>query len=173
VLIVHTIASGIVCGVNNTVTTQAVMTVSPIERPVASAAYSFVRFIGGGLAPYIAGRLVAAVNIHVPFYVGGGREPCRRRPDWWPSAATARSTARSTQLLIASRQVPGQERERRGSSGGAHRASIVRHGWCHVPGWKPSMCTRRCSGRVRRHRTAQAAPGSLLAGSHGGRRRKP
>ena len=54
VLIVLTIVSGIVCGVNNTVTTQAVMTVSPVERPVASAAYSFVRFIGGGLAPYCA-----------------------------------------------------------------------------------------------------------------------
>ena len=55
VLIILVIASGIVCGVNNTVTTQAVMTVSPVERPVASAAYSFVRFIGGGLAPYVAG----------------------------------------------------------------------------------------------------------------------
>ena len=64
--------SGIVCGVNNTVTTQAVMTVSPVERPVASAAYSFVRFIGGGLAPYVAGRLVLAVNIHFPFYLGAG-----------------------------------------------------------------------------------------------------
>jgi MFS transporter, ACDE family, multidrug resistance protein len=72
VLIILVIASGIVCGVNNTVTTQAVMTVSPVERPVASAAYSFVRFIGGGLAPYVAGRLVADVNIHVPFYVGAG-----------------------------------------------------------------------------------------------------
>ena len=58
-LIVLVIFSGIVCGVNNTVTTQAVMTVSPVERPVASAAYSFVRFIGGGLAPYVAGRLVS------------------------------------------------------------------------------------------------------------------
>ena len=72
VLIVIVITSGIVCGVNNTVTTQAVMTVSPVERPVASAAYSFVRFIGGGLAPYVAGRLVADVNIHVPFYLGAG-----------------------------------------------------------------------------------------------------
>jgi len=72
VLIVLTIVSGIVCGVNNTVTTQAVMTVSPVERPVASAAYSFVRFIGGGLAPYCAGRLVIAVNIHFPFYLGAG-----------------------------------------------------------------------------------------------------
>ena len=70
VLITLVILSGVVCGVNNTVTTQAMMTVSPVERPVASAAYSFVRFIGGGLAPYVAGRLVADVNIHVPFYVG-------------------------------------------------------------------------------------------------------
>ena len=69
-LIVLVILSGIVCGVNNTVTTQAVMTVSPVERPVASAAYSFVRFIGGGLAPYVAGRLVLAINIHFPFYLG-------------------------------------------------------------------------------------------------------
>jgi MFS family permease len=71
-LIVFTILTGIFIGVNNTITTQAVMTVSPVERPVASAAYSFVRFIGGGLAPYVAGRLVLAVNIHFPFYIGAG-----------------------------------------------------------------------------------------------------
>jgi MFS family permease len=71
-LIVMVILSGIVCGVNNTITTQAVMTVSPVERPVASAAYSFVRFIGGGLAPYAAGQLAAHVNVHVPFYIGAG-----------------------------------------------------------------------------------------------------
>jgi MFS transporter, ACDE family, multidrug resistance protein len=39
---------------------------------VASAAYSFVRFIGGGLAPYAAGRLVLAFNIHVPFFIAAG-----------------------------------------------------------------------------------------------------
>ena len=72
VLIPAVIMSGIFIGINNTVTTQAVMTVSPVERPVASAAYSFVRFIGGGLAPYVAGRLVIAVNIHVPFYIAAG-----------------------------------------------------------------------------------------------------
>ena len=33
---------------------------------------SFVRFIGGGLAPYVAGRLVLAVNIHVPFVIAAG-----------------------------------------------------------------------------------------------------
>jgi ACDE family multidrug resistance protein len=72
VLIVAVIVSGVFIGVNNTVTTQAVMTISPVDRPVASAAYSFVRFIGGGLAPYAAGRLVIALNIHVPFFIAAG-----------------------------------------------------------------------------------------------------
>ncbi len=72
VLIPAVIGSGIFIGVNNTITTQAVMTIAPVERPVASAAYSFVRFIGGGLAPYAAGRLVVALNIHVPFFIAAG-----------------------------------------------------------------------------------------------------
>ena len=72
VLIPAVIVSGIFIGVNNTITTQAVMTVSPVEKPVASAAYSFLRFIGGGLAPYAAGRLVLALNIHVPFFIAAG-----------------------------------------------------------------------------------------------------
>jgi ACDE family multidrug resistance protein len=72
VLIPAVIISGIFIGVNNTITTQAVMTVSPVEKPVASAAYSFVRFIGGGLAPYAAGRMVLAVGIHFPFFIAAG-----------------------------------------------------------------------------------------------------
>jgi ACDE family multidrug resistance protein len=70
VLIVAVIVSGLFIGINNTVTTQAVMTVSPVERPVASAAYGFIRFIGAGLAPYAASRMVTSFNLHVPFYVG-------------------------------------------------------------------------------------------------------
>jgi MFS family permease len=72
VLIVAVIVAGIPIGINNTVTTQAVMSVSPVERPVASAAYGFVRFIGGGLAPFVAGKLVEHYNVHVPFYIGAG-----------------------------------------------------------------------------------------------------
>jgi ACDE family multidrug resistance protein len=71
-LITCVVASGIVVGINNTLTTQAVMLVSPVERPVASAAYGFVRFIGGGLAPFVAGQMVDAWDIHVPFLVGAG-----------------------------------------------------------------------------------------------------
>ena len=69
-LIVAVIVSGVFIGINNTVTTQAVMTVAPVERPVASAAYGFIRFIGAGLAPYAAGRMAASFGVHVPFYVG-------------------------------------------------------------------------------------------------------
>jgi ACDE family multidrug resistance protein len=65
------IVSGAFIGINNTLTTQAVMLVSPVERPVASSAYGFVRFIGGGLAPFAAGKLADATNLSVPFYLGG------------------------------------------------------------------------------------------------------
>src|ERR1700740_3053281 len=71
-LIVAVIISGAFVGLNNTLTTQAVMLVSPVEKPVASASYGFVRFIGGGLAPYCAARLAAGFNVHVPFYLGAG-----------------------------------------------------------------------------------------------------
>ncbi|HEX5119016.1 MAG TPA: MFS transporter [Pseudonocardiaceae bacterium] len=71
-LIVAVILSGAIIGLNNTLTTQAVMLVAPVERPIASAAYGFVRFIGGGLAPYAASKLVTTFNVHVPFYVGAG-----------------------------------------------------------------------------------------------------
>ncbi|WP_308120946.1 MFS transporter [Paractinoplanes bogorensis] len=71
-LITCVILSGIMVGINNTLTTQAVMLVSPVERPIASATYGFVRFIGGGLAPFVAGKMVDRWNIHVPFVVGAG-----------------------------------------------------------------------------------------------------
>jgi ACDE family multidrug resistance protein len=70
ILIADVIASGLFLGVNNTLITQAVMKVSDVERPVASAGYSFVRFIGGSIAPYLAGRLAEAYSPHVPFFFG-------------------------------------------------------------------------------------------------------
>lgn len=70
VLVVAVVLAGVFIGINNTLTTQAVMIVSPVERPVASAAYGFVRFIGGGLAPFAAGKLVEQWNLHVPFALG-------------------------------------------------------------------------------------------------------
>ncbi|SNY71043.1 MFS transporter [Paractinoplanes atraurantiacus] len=69
-VIAAVIVSGAFIGINNTLTTQAVMLVSPVERPIASSAYGFVRFIGGGLAPYVAGKLADHFGLGVPFYVG-------------------------------------------------------------------------------------------------------
>lgn len=73
-LIVAVIVSGVFVGLNNTLTTQAVMTVSPFERSLTSATYGFVRFIGGGLAPYVAAKLAAHYNVHAPFYLGAAAE---------------------------------------------------------------------------------------------------
>jgi MFS transporter, ACDE family, multidrug resistance protein len=71
-VIVALIVAGAFIGINNTLVTTAVMSIAPVERPVASATYGFVRFIGGGLAPYVAGKLVERYNPHVPFLIGAG-----------------------------------------------------------------------------------------------------
>jgi MFS family permease len=71
-LILCVIVAGAFLGVNNTLVTTAVMEVSPVPRPVASAAYSFVRFAGGAVAPWLAGKLAEWYSPHIPFYVGSG-----------------------------------------------------------------------------------------------------
>jgi predicted MFS family arabinose efflux permease len=70
VLVLGIIVAGAFLGVNNTLITQAVMGAAPVERPVASAAYSFVRFSGGAVAPWLAGKLGETVNVHAPFWMG-------------------------------------------------------------------------------------------------------
>jgi predicted MFS family arabinose efflux permease len=66
------IAAGALLGNNNTLITTAVMNAAPVERSTASAAYSFLRFIGGAIAPFMAGKLSEIYNSSVPFIVGGG-----------------------------------------------------------------------------------------------------
>ena len=69
-LVVGIIVAGAFLGINNTVITEAVMGAAPVERPVASAAYSFVRFGGGAIAPFAAGKLGENVSVHAPFWMG-------------------------------------------------------------------------------------------------------
>jgi MFS family permease len=71
VVIVGVIIAGAFIGTNNTLVTTAVMSIAPVERPVASATYGFVRFIGGGLAPFVAGLIVEAWDpqAHLPFFL--------------------------------------------------------------------------------------------------------
>jgi MFS transporter, ACDE family, multidrug resistance protein len=47
-----------------------VMKAAPVERGVASAAYSFLRFGGGAVAPWLAGVLGETFNAHLPFWMG-------------------------------------------------------------------------------------------------------
>ena len=72
VLAAGVVVAGLFLGINNTLVTEAVMGVAPVERGVASAAYSFVRFSGGAVAPWLAGKLGEEVNAHVPFWMGAG-----------------------------------------------------------------------------------------------------
>ncbi len=72
VIIAAVIAAGALLGNNNTLITTAVMNAAPVERSTASAAYSFLRFIGGAIAPFTAGKLAEIYNPSVPFIVGGG-----------------------------------------------------------------------------------------------------
>lgn len=69
-IITSVIVAGALLGNNNTLITAAVMNAAPVERSTASAAYSFLRFIGGAIAPYLAGKLGENFNSHVPFIVG-------------------------------------------------------------------------------------------------------
>jgi MFS family permease len=70
VVVVGIIVAGAFIGINNTLITVAVMGAAPVERPVASAAYSFVRFTGGALGPYVALKLGEKVSPHAPFWFG-------------------------------------------------------------------------------------------------------
>jgi MFS family permease len=64
------IVAGAFIGINNTLVTEAVMGAAPVERPVASAAYSFVRFTGGAVGPFVALKLSEHIGVHAPFWFG-------------------------------------------------------------------------------------------------------
>ncbi|SNZ17009.1 Predicted arabinose efflux permease, MFS family [Terribacillus aidingensis] len=68
-LIVMIALMGLLLGINNTVMTTAVMEVSPAERSTASAAYSFLRFTGGSISPWLAGKVSEHISIGAPYYV--------------------------------------------------------------------------------------------------------
>jgi predicted MFS family arabinose efflux permease len=69
-VIVFTVLSGIPIGLNNTVFTESAMEVSDAPRPVASAGYNFVRWMGGALAPFIATKLGEEIGVAVPYALG-------------------------------------------------------------------------------------------------------
>lgn len=72
VLATCVVVAGLFIGVNNTLITETVMKAAPVERAVASAAYSFLRFGGAAVAPWLAGVLGEQVDVHLPYWVGAG-----------------------------------------------------------------------------------------------------
>lgn len=70
VVVVAVIVCGAFLGINNTLVTTAVMKVAPVPRPTASAAYSFVRFVGSAVAPWLAGQLGTNISHSLPYFVG-------------------------------------------------------------------------------------------------------
>lgn len=72
VLATSVVVAGLWCGINNTLITETVMKAAPVERGVASAAYSFMRFCGAAVAPWLAGVLGEQISVHLPYWVGAG-----------------------------------------------------------------------------------------------------
>jgi ACDE family multidrug resistance protein len=103
-LIVCVIVSGAFLGITNTLMTQVVMESAPVPRPIASSAYSFVRFCGGAIAPFVAGKLAEHVSVQAPFYLGAGMTAIGVGVLWFyraalhPAAATVPARAAPNQL---------------------------------------------------------------------------
>lgn len=69
VLIVAVVFSGLFQGVLNTSLTETVMEATDLPRAVASSTYSGVRFMGGAIAPVVAGPIAAAINGGTPYWL--------------------------------------------------------------------------------------------------------
>lgn len=69
VLIVAVVASGLFLGIMNTALTEAVMEATELPRNVASSTYSGVRFVGGAIAPAVAGPLAAWLGVGAPYWL--------------------------------------------------------------------------------------------------------
>ncbi|MCB5283253.1 MULTISPECIES: MFS transporter [unclassified Arthrobacter] len=67
-VVVLVVISGALLGINNTIYTELAMGVSDSPRPVASAGYNFVRWMGGALAPFAAAQLGENFGPQVPFF---------------------------------------------------------------------------------------------------------
>ncbi|PRI10401.1 MFS transporter [Leucobacter massiliensis] len=70
VLVAVVVVSGLLLGIMNTALTEAVMEATDLPRNVASSTYSGVRFVGGAIAPAVAGPIAAAIGPAAPYWLG-------------------------------------------------------------------------------------------------------
>ena len=68
-VVVGVVVAGALMGIANTIYTEMALEVSQAQRPVASAAYNFVRWFVGVIAPYTAPLLAEQFNTSVTFLV--------------------------------------------------------------------------------------------------------
>ncbi|HEY9291726.1 MAG TPA: MFS transporter, partial [Microlunatus sp.] len=71
-LTVCVIVGGLFLGIMNTVMTESVMEATELPRSVASSTYSGIRFLGGAIAPAVAGPISAGLGAPVPYIFGTG-----------------------------------------------------------------------------------------------------
>jgi MFS transporter, ACDE family, multidrug resistance protein len=70
VMVVAIIASGLVLGIANAVLSSLLLGLSSADTSIAASGTNFVRFAGGAIAPFLAGKLSEHVNAQAPLYVG-------------------------------------------------------------------------------------------------------
>jgi ACDE family multidrug resistance protein len=63
------VVSGLLLGVSNATLSTLLMRVSVAGPSISASATNFVRFVGGGIAPYLAGKLSTQVSIGAPLYM--------------------------------------------------------------------------------------------------------
>ena len=71
-LVVLIVIGGLLLGIMNTALTETVMEATDLPRSVASSSYSGVRFLGGAVAPAVAGPLAAATTAGAPYLLATG-----------------------------------------------------------------------------------------------------
>lgn len=72
VLVVVIVLCGFFQGVMNTALTETVMEATSLPRAIASSTYSGVRFLGGAVAPAVAGPVAAAGGAGMPYWLAVG-----------------------------------------------------------------------------------------------------
>jgi MFS transporter, ACDE family, multidrug resistance protein len=63
------VLSGLLLGISNATLSTLLMRVSVAGPSISASATNFVRFVGGAIAPYLAGKLSTAVSLGAPLYV--------------------------------------------------------------------------------------------------------
>lgn len=64
------VVSGLLLGIVNTALAEAVMEATDLPRNVASSTSSGIRFMGGAIAPAVAGPVAAGLGASAPHWMG-------------------------------------------------------------------------------------------------------